>query len=246
MKGTPTRRQGAVVVVLGVALMAILIATQVGAQPATQDHSTNDGVVYSGCFHRNKITKVRLADKDPERCEEIPTISTERHARYVTWSEKGSQGPEGPQGPSGLAGADGADSPFTPFYVTVDPPFDSVETVVVFTYETITVSLRCTHFEFTEGPPNDRVELLVSSTEDGWYLEDDDSTPQAAGAEFVVAQRAFDFATPLFTNTIDDAVIGTPAGHVVGWDGESLALGLNVFDHKCLGSGNIWGMTGSP
>jgi hypothetical protein len=37
-----------------------------------------------------------------------------------------------------------------------------------------------------------------------------------------------------------------PAGHVVGWDGESTAYGLNVFGHRCVIAGQIWGFTDDP
>lgn len=233
----PTRHQVLGVVVIGAAIASLLVAVRVGAQTATQHHSTNDGVVYSGCFHHGRITDIRLDDTEPERCEAIETDSNRGHARHVTWSEVGPQGP------------DGADSPFEPFYVTLDPAPGETDETVVFAYGSITVKVACTLLDFDpmDPPAVDRVEVIVTSSEDGWYLEDEDEIPQAANAEVVVASWEFESGLfPTFINTIDDAVVGTPAGHVVGWDGESLAVGLGVFDHTCLATGNIWAMTGSP
>jgi len=75
--------------------------------------------VYSGCLLGGKITKVRVKDVDPERCDTVVNKNG-RVARYVTWNASGVEGPEGPRGftgptgPPGEIGAQGPEGPIGP------------------------------------------------------------------------------------------------------------------------------------
>jgi hypothetical protein len=237
-------RSRVVVAVLAALLgMTVMLVVDAGARDS-RDHDNHDGFVYSGCFHRGKITKVRIRDVKPERCETIETDSQFGHARYVTWSSTGplgDTGPTGPQGIQGPAGADG-DAHFTPFYVTLDAPDGDSVDVTVFTYETITVLARC--YDNVGG--DDVLDMIVTSSEDGWFSNQNSTLPAPAGAEVIGGSETEPDGTDKFDNDIDDFIVGTPAGHILGWDGESTGFGLNVFGHDCVLAGNIWTTTGTP
>jgi len=238
-------RSHAVVAIIAAVVAAALVWTVEAVAQQTENHDNHDAFVYSGCFHRGKITKIRIRDAKPERCETIATDSVFGHARYVTWSAQGPQGEPGEQGIQGPQGQQGpqGDNHFGPFRVALDAPDGGFTDQVVFTYETVTVTARCIDNEPGEGDGTDRGQLLVTSSEDGWYHEEDSGTAQAAGTEVIGSRVSFDDGFAYFDNDIDDFVMVTPAGHTVGWDGESTGIGLNIFGSDCLLSGNPWGVT---
>jgi hypothetical protein len=139
----------------------------------------------------------------------------------------------GPQGPQG-------DNHFGPFRVALDAPDGGFTDEVVFTYETVTITARC----HDNDGGTDRGSLIATSTEDGWYHEGESTTAQAPGAEYAGSSVGNADGTAYFDDDIDDFVLVTPAGHTVGWDGESTGFGLNIFGSDCVITGNPWATTG--
>jgi len=219
-----------VVVAVLAALFGMTAMLVVDAGAHGKGHANHSGVVYSGCFHHGRITKVRIRDTKPERCETIETDSVAGHARYVTWSASG------PEGPAGLDG----DAHFTPFYVALDPADGETDSKVVLQHGPFTVRVRCRNNIGGE----DAAELVVRGSEDEWYAPG--SPPLPAGFVVVGGDETEPDGTDKFDNDIDDFVVASASGHVLGWDGESTAFGLNVFGHGCIVAGNIWTTTGTP
>jgi len=274
------RFKGLALLVIG-ALTISLVAAAValGTDDAADDGRAAFGpdTTYSGCLLGGKITKVKGTDSMPERCDSVVNAAG-RVARYITWNASGPQGEQGlvgPRGPRGSVGPMGPMGPAGPtdfqhFYATLDPADGQTVDQVVFTHGSVTVLARCSNniegnAEYTQDRTvnggYDYAELVVTSTEDGWYVAnygystDADTDvgrvaygpgPYGPGVEVVVASFWAEPGTDVLGHSIDVSVMATPAGHVVGFDGESTGLGLNIFGHGCVITGQIWGFTGTP
>jgi len=227
---------------------------------------------YSGCLLGGKITKVKGTDSMPERCDSVVNAAG-RVARYITWNASGPQGEQGlvgPRGPRGSVGPMGPMGPAGPtdfqhFYATLDPADGQTVDQVVFTHGSVTVLARCSNNiegnmvytqDTTINGGYDYAQLVVTSTENGWYVAgywqtliaplDVARVAYGPGGEVVVAVFGVPAGTDVLGHSIGASVMATPAGHVVGFDGESAGLGLNIFGHGCVITGQIWGFTGTP
>jgi len=249
------RFKGLALLVIG-ALTISLVATAValGTDDAADDGRAAFGpdTTYSGCRLGGKITKVKGTDSMPERCDSVVNAAG-RVARYITWNASGPQGEQGLVGPRGRRGSVGPMGPMGPMgpgSVTVLARCsNNIEGNAMYTQDT------------TVPGKHDYAQLVVTSTENGWYVAGCGYVavantdvgrlafgpgPYGPGVEVVVASFGVPAGTDVLGHNIGVSVMATPAGHVVGFDGESAGLGLNIFGHGCVITGQIWGFTGTP
>lgn len=125
-----------------------------------------------------------------------------------------------------------------PFYVVLDG--DGAEQTIA-TNGALEYFARCR----VDDAGSDRIQIIVTSTQDGWF-EEDAGGPQAAGAEIIQFTTSTGLATPIYSDDIDEGSAVAPDGSYVGIDGEMTGLGLNIFGHDCIAVGNVFLVNGTP
>ena len=90
----------------------------------------------------------------------------------------------------------------------------------------------------------DRIQIFVTSSVDGWF-EEDTGGAQTAGTEILMFQSNIATGNPSYQEDIDEGSAVAPDGSYVAIDGEMLGLGLNIFGHSCIAVGNAMLFTGT-
>ena len=120
------------------------------------------------------------------------------------------------------------------------------DTVLIVRHGPLTIEAQCDTLE--NGFTFDRVRLIVTTTVPGVVAAiQSGDYPIAGGTEFLdpttpedrreVAFHTADPGVPSYSNDPQNASIIAPSGEVILIDGETLGLGLNIFDVDCLAAG---------
>jgi hypothetical protein len=91
----------------------------------------------------------------------------------------------------------------------------------------------------------DRIEIEVESSVPGAFVEQNSSTPMTAGTPQAVLTNSVATGSTNYGNDIDESSATAPDGTYTGIDGETVALGLNVFGHRCYTAGHITVLKGT-
>ncbi len=84
------------------------------------------------------------------------------------------------------------------------------------------------------------VEILVTSSEAGWFVARSPTGPRAAGEEVLMTQTGDSVAVyRTFSDSGAPSAV-SPSGHYIGLD-DSLGLGVDMFGFDCLVAGQIMG-----
>lgn len=129
-----------------------------------------------------------------------------------------------------------------PFYITLDG--DGAEQTIV-TNGALTLFARCR----VDFDSRDRVQILATSTVDGWFAEVFDppaNGPFAAFEEVVVMERAISEGSIHYNDGDSQTSAAAPDGSFISITGEATALAVNVFDHDCLVAGTAFLIDGTP
>jgi cysteine-rich repeat protein len=130
-----------------------------------------------------------------------------------------------------------ADLAEIPFYVVLDA--DNSESTIA-TYGEFRLFVRC---RVNQGG-NDVIRVMVTRTSAGWFTDNAAGTSQAAGAEVEMSVRSIATNTANAGVDFDEGYALGPDGTYVALDADGLALGLNVFGHRCVAAGIVRAMTG--
>jgi hypothetical protein len=130
-----------------------------------------------------------------------------------------------------------------PFYIVLDGDGDE-ETIA--TNGPLEYFARCrVNSEISPGVFRDIVEIVATSTEDGWFLNHD-SGPNSADDELVNFVITISTGDEFYDNDIDNGTMAAPDGSYLAIDGEMLGLGLNIFGHDCIVIGTAVLINGTP
>ncbi len=106
-------------------------------------------------------------------------------------------------------------------------------------------------YQLEGGTFLDRIEIVATSSEFGWFEEDESDSsggnlPLNAGQQVIVQT---DFVSPAGSakyDDLDETSAVAPDGSYLGLEGEAGGVGLNLFGHDCLVVGNSYSITGAP
>ena len=91
---------------------------------------------------------------------------------------------------------------------------------------------------------NDTVDVQVESSAAGSFVVAS-TTPMTAGTPVSVLTLGTGTGNTLYANDIDESSATAADGTYMGIDGETVALGLNVFGHRCYTAGHITVLKGT-
>ena len=134
-------------------------------------------------------------------------------------------------------GSTGYASILTPFYITLDG--DTEATIAI--NGPLEYFARCT----VDAGGRDKIEILATSTEDGWW-DEDGFWPLRADDEVLVFLEIGATGQSRYDNDTNEGSAVAADGSYIAIDGDTLGLGLNVFGHDCIAVGTVIVITGTP
>lgn len=148
----------------------------------------------------------------------------------IAGGEVGPRGPAGPTGPTGPAGPPGpAGGPAIPVSATMS--FGD-EDVVLAESGGLQLLGRC-----YQDSGSDQLDLLWTSSEEGWFASTSSNTPQSAGDDVLVMSNIGSTGQPSYPQRIDRGHAMSPDGSYLAVQQETTLLGLNIFGQDCVVAG---------
>ncbi len=140
---------------------------------------------------------------------------------------------------SGEGEAGGEASILQPFYVTLL----SGDEVTLATNGPLEYFARCT----IDDGGKDKIEIFVTSTQDGWWDEEVAfRTPHAADDEVRAFYKIATTGQSHYDNDINEGSAIAADGSYMAIDGDTIGLGLNIFGYDCIAAGTVVVIAGAP
>jgi len=124
-----------------------------------------------------------------------------------------------------------------PFYITHDGN-GSEQTIT--TNGPLELFARCKTNDFGD----DRIQVIATSTEAGWFITSD-TTPNAANTEVIIFEVSSTAESTLYSNAATTVSLAAGDGSYLTIDGETIGLGLNIFGHNCIAVGTVTAIKGN-